>query len=59
MLSTLHFSLPSSVDENGNKKEIYWKMSALQVPVVRPPAGDNQTAQVPLDIRLLRKEDFA
>jgi len=33
-------------------------MNGLQVPVVRPPAGDNVTAQVPLDLRRVREEDF-
>ena len=59
LLSHVHLSLPSAVDENGNKKEIYWKMSGLQVPVVRAPAGDNATPQVPLDIRLIRDNDFS
>lgn len=54
----MQFSLPSTPDENGNVKEIYWKMNGLQVPVVRPPVGDNQTAQVPLNVRLVREEDF-
>ncbi|KIJ54811.1 hypothetical protein M422DRAFT_64043 [Sphaerobolus stellatus SS14] len=58
-LTHLHFSLPSSVDENGNKKDIYWKINGLQVPVVRPPAGDFSTPQVPLDVRLATDEDFA
>lgn len=51
LLSTLHFSLPA-------EKEIYWKMNGLQVPVVRPPAGDGQTPQVPLKIRLVRDDDY-
>jgi len=58
LLSTLHFSLPSEVDAQGNIKEIYWKMNGLQVPVVRPPAGDNVTPRVPLTIRMVNKDDF-
>ncbi|OBZ67348.1 hypothetical protein A0H81_12650 [Grifola frondosa] len=58
LLSSMHFSLPSAADENGVKKEIYWKMNGLQVPVVRPPHGDFMTAQVPLDVRLVREDDF-
>ncbi|KAL1949048.1 hypothetical protein VTO73DRAFT_10854 [Trametes versicolor] len=62
ILSTLvlnmHFALPSAVDENGVKKEIYWRIDGLQVPVVLAPHGDGKTTQVPLDIRLVRGEDF-
>lgn len=54
----MHFALPSAVDESGAKKEIYWRMDGLQVPVVRAPHGDGKTAQVPLDIRLVTEEDF-
>jgi hypothetical protein len=54
----MHFSLPSATDEHGNKKEIYWMMSGLQVPVVRAPFGDGKTKQVPLEIRTVREEDF-
>ncbi|KAI0922504.1 hypothetical protein AcW1_002875 [Taiwanofungus camphoratus] len=52
LLSNIHFSLPSD-------KEIYWKNNGLQVPVVRPPAGDFQTPQVPLNTRLVREDDFS
>ncbi|KAF7969084.1 hypothetical protein HWV62_28328 [Athelia sp. TMB] len=58
LLSKVHFALPSSVDETGRKKEIYWKMNGIDVPVVRPPLGDGQTGQLPLDLRLLRDDDF-
>ncbi|EKM58163.1 uncharacterized protein PHACADRAFT_252249 [Phanerochaete carnosa HHB-10118-sp] len=59
LLPRLHFALPSAVDENGNRKEVYWKMSGPQIPVIRPPFGDGTTAQVPLDVRLVKEEDFA
>ncbi|GJE85445.1 cytochrome P450 [Phanerochaete sordida] len=59
LLPRLHFAPPSAVDERGNKKEVYWMMSGPQIPVVRPPFGDGTTAQVPLDVRLARDEDFA
>lgn len=59
LISRIHFALPSIPDENGNVKEIYWKTNGLQVPVVRPPAGDDVTAQVPLSLRLVQLGDFA
>lgn len=60
LVSSMHFSLPSATDEHGNRKEIYWMMNGLQVPVVRAPFGDGKTAQIPLDIRkVLREEDFS
>ena len=55
----MHFSLPSATDEDGNRKEIYWMMNGLQVPVVRAPFGDGKTLQVPLDIRRVCEEDFS
>ncbi|KAH0833223.1 cytochrome P450 [Lanmaoa asiatica] len=58
LISRIHFALPSVPDGNGNVKEIYWKINGLQVPVVRPPAGDDVTAQVPLDLRLVQPGDF-
>ncbi|OJA12274.1 hypothetical protein AZE42_08148 [Rhizopogon vesiculosus] len=58
LVPRIHFALPKSPDEDGHVKEIYWKMNGLQVPVVRPPAGDNVTAQVPLDLRRVREDDF-
>lgn len=58
LLSRLHFSLPGTPDERGQLKEIYWKISALQVPVVRPPSGDGVAPQVPLGVRRVRDDDF-
>ncbi|RPD61381.1 cytochrome P450 [Lentinus tigrinus ALCF2SS1-6] len=58
LLCRMHFSLPSAVNANGVKKEIYWRMDGLQVPVVRPPHGDFKTMQCPLDVRLVREGDF-
>ncbi|EIM82072.1 cytochrome P450, partial [Stereum hirsutum FP-91666 SS1] len=58
LLTVVHFSLPSTPDETGHIKEIYWKTNAVQVPVVRPPSGDGQTPQVPLDVRLVREDDY-
>ncbi|KAI0292497.1 cytochrome P450 [Multifurca ochricompacta] len=59
LISSMHFSLPSLRDDEqgNNKKEIYWKMNGLQVPVVQPPFGDGKTSQVPLDIRVVREEE--
>ena len=54
----MHFALPSAVDVDSARKEIYWRMDGLQVPVVLPPHGDGKTGQVPLDVRLVREEDF-
>ena len=59
LISRIHFALPSTPDKNGHIKEVYWKVNGLQVPVVRPPAGDDVTAQVPLDLRLVESGDFA
>ncbi|KAL7277259.1 hypothetical protein ACG7TL_009112 [Trametes sanguinea] len=58
LISTMHFDLPSAVDEQGERKEVYWRIDGLQVPVVRPPHGDLRTAQAPFDIRLVKDEDF-
>ncbi|KAF8523309.1 cytochrome P450, partial [Hysterangium stoloniferum] len=51
LISHFDFSLPSTLDGHGVKKEIYWKISGLQVPVVRHPFGDGKTASMPLDVR--------
>ncbi|THH27655.1 hypothetical protein EUX98_g6535 [Antrodiella citrinella] len=51
LLSTLHFS-PSP------DKEIRWMYNNFQTPVVRPPAGDGKTRQVPLNIRMVNRGDF-
>ncbi|KAI0631202.1 cytochrome P450 [Trametes polyzona] len=59
LVSTMRFSLPSAVDpDSGARKEIYWRIDGLQVPVVPAPHGDGKTSQVPLDVRLVREEDF-
>ncbi|RPD61378.1 cytochrome P450 [Lentinus tigrinus ALCF2SS1-6] len=58
LLCQLHFSLPSAMDADGVRKEIYWRMDGLQVPVVRPPHSDLKTMQCPLDIRLVQSSDF-
>ncbi|KAG6373384.1 cytochrome P450 [Boletus reticuloceps] len=58
LISRIHFALSTIPDEKGNVKEIYWKINGLQVPVVRPPAGDDVTAQVPLSLRLVQPGDF-
>ncbi|KAJ3008201.1 hypothetical protein NUW54_g3246 [Trametes sanguinea] len=58
LVSNMHFDLPSAMDAQGTRKEVYWRMDGLQVPVVRPPHGDLRTAQAPFDIRLVRDEDF-
>jgi len=58
LFSRLHFSLPSTPNERGQVKEVYWKISALQVPVVRPPGGDGMTPQVPLGVRRVTDDDF-
>jgi hypothetical protein len=59
LLPRLHFSLPSAVNGDGQRKEIYWKKSGPQIPVVRPPFGDGTSPQVPLDVRLVHEDDFA
>ncbi|KAI0703705.1 cytochrome P450 [Cerioporus squamosus] len=58
LICQLHFSLPSTVDADGVRKEIYWRMDGLQVPVVLPPHGDMKTMQCPLEIRTVRNTDF-
>ncbi|KAJ8581364.1 hypothetical protein M405DRAFT_627868 [Rhizopogon salebrosus TDB-379] len=58
LVPRIHFALPASPNEDGHVKEIYWKMNGLQVPVVRPPCGDDVTVQVPLDLRRVREGDF-
>jgi cytochrome P450 len=55
LLPAIHFALPSERDDNGNVKEIYWKMSGFHTPVVKAPAGDGETPQLPLSMRLVRK----
>lgn len=58
LISSLHFSLPSAVNNEGVRKEIYWRMDGLQVPVVLPPHGDGKTTGVPLDVRTVSDSDF-
>ncbi|KAI8976575.1 cytochrome P450 [Trametes punicea] len=58
LVSNMHFALPSATDAQGMRKEIYWRIDGLQIPVIRPPHGDLQTSQIPLDIRLVKDEDF-
>ncbi|KAI0355985.1 cytochrome P450 [Trametes cingulata] len=58
LVSTLHFALPSAADADGVRKDIYWSVNGLQVPLVRPPHGDGKTAQVPLDVRRVTEADF-
>ncbi|KAG2137666.1 hypothetical protein BD769DRAFT_1384815 [Suillus cothurnatus] len=55
LVSDIHFALPSEVDENGHVKEIYWKATGFHVPVVKAPAGDGETPQLPLSLRLVRE----
>jgi len=33
-------------------KEMQWKIKGLHIPVVKAPAGDGVTPQVPLNVRL-------
>ncbi|KAG2369172.1 cytochrome P450 [Suillus spraguei] len=54
----LHFSLPTERNAQGHVKEIQWKLKAFHIPVVKPPAGDGMTPQVPLSVRLVKKDDF-
>ncbi|KAG2078937.1 cytochrome P450 [Suillus decipiens] len=55
LLPAIHFALPSKPDDNGNVKEIHWRMSGFHTPVVKAPAGDGETPQLPLDMRLVRE----
>lgn len=59
LLSHLHFALPTAVNGDGVRKEIYWRIDGLQVPVVREPHGDFKTPQVPLVVRLVTEGDFS
>ncbi|KAG1781984.1 cytochrome P450 [Suillus placidus] len=54
----LHFSLPTERNAQGHVKEIQWKLQAFHIPVVKPPAGDGVTPQVPLNVRMVKKDDF-
>lgn len=59
LILRLHFALPTDPDANGYIKEIQWKLKAFHTPVVKAPAGDGVTPQVPLNVRMVREEDFA
>ncbi|KAG2347625.1 cytochrome P450 [Suillus weaverae] len=59
LILRLHFALPTDPDANGHIKEIQWKLKAFHTPVVKSPAGDGVTPQIPLNIRMVREEDFA
>ncbi|KAG1781986.1 cytochrome P450 [Suillus placidus] len=54
----LHFSLPTERNAQGDVKEIQWKLKGFHIPVVKAPAGDGVTPQVPLNVRSVREEDF-
>jgi hypothetical protein len=54
----LHFVLLTEPDTNGHVKEIHWELKGFHIPVVKPPAGDGVTPQVPLNVRLVQDEDF-
>jgi len=54
----VHFTLPTDPGDDGHIKEIEWKMKGFHIPVVKPPAGDGMTPQVPLNVRLVQEEDF-
>jgi hypothetical protein len=58
LLLRLHFALPTEPDAQGHVKEIQWKLGVSHIPVVKLPAGDGVTPQVPLSVRLVREEDF-
>ncbi|KAG1829189.1 cytochrome P450 [Suillus variegatus] len=55
LLPAIHFALPSEPDDNGNVKEIHWKMTGFHIPVVKAPAGDGETPHLPLSMRLVRE----
>jgi cytochrome P450 len=55
LVPDINFALPSEPDENGHVKEIYWKMTGFHTPVVKVPAGDGETPQLPLSLRLVRE----
>ncbi|KAG0708663.1 cytochrome P450 [Suillus ampliporus] len=58
LLPRLHFALPTDANAEGHVKEIQWKLFAFHAPVVKAPAGDGVTHQVPLNVRLVREDDF-
>ncbi|KAG1878786.1 cytochrome P450, partial [Suillus subluteus] len=54
----LHVALLMEPNTTGYMKEIVWKLRVFHMPVVRPPAGDGMTLQVPLNVWSVREEDF-
>ncbi|KAG1725439.1 cytochrome P450 [Suillus lakei] len=54
----LHFLLSTEQNAQVHVKEIQWKLQAFHIPVVKPPAGDGVTPQVPLNVRLVKKNGF-
>jgi len=58
LMLRLHFGLPTDADSNGHIKEIEWQLRGFHIPVVKPPAGDGITSQVPLNVRLVQEDDF-
>jgi cytochrome P450 len=58
LILRLHVALPANPNPLGHVKEIEWKLRVFHIPVVKPPAGDGVTPQVPLNVRLVREEDF-
>ncbi|OJA19423.1 hypothetical protein AZE42_02259 [Rhizopogon vesiculosus] len=58
LMLRLHVALPTEPNAEGHVKEIQWKLGGSHIPVVKPPAGDGVTPQVPLNVRLVTEEDF-
>jgi hypothetical protein len=58
LILRLHVALPANPNPLGHVKEIEWKLRVFHIPVVKRPAGDGVTPQVPLNVRLVREEDF-
>ncbi|KAG1751445.1 cytochrome P450, partial [Suillus paluster] len=56
LMLRLHFALPTDPDVHGHVKEIQWELRSFFAPVVKPPAGDGVTPQVPFNVRLVREE---
>ncbi|OAX34745.1 cytochrome P450 [Rhizopogon vinicolor AM-OR11-026] len=54
--STRHpFRSSVRTGRGGNVKEVQWKMGIFFAPVVKQPAGDGETPQLPLSMRLVRE----
>ncbi|GJJ14788.1 hypothetical protein Clacol_009056 [Clathrus columnatus] len=58
LLSSLHFSLTSALDEKGNVKVVRWRTDGIQKPVLCPPSGNDVTPQMPMDVRAVTADDF-